>query len=170
MQHCMLQLLLQPDVRMNNKSQHKEVSPAARMNYKWQESTFVCICSISKHKNNRVFLTTFSHGDTVPIWTFTIVSTIILLDVLFLLNSDWSLCLKWGWETLLFGSRWVALSHWKIGSGFLARYGLCTEALPSVISIGPQQVRCSLWSARWWCLSSFSRCVSQTHFILLLPL
>lgn len=43
MQRCMLQLLLQPNVPMNNKSQPKEVSPAARMTLKSLQSKGVCL-------------------------------------------------------------------------------------------------------------------------------
>lgn len=89
-------------------------------------------CIVSNHKNNKEFLATFSHGDTVPIWTFTIVSTIIVLDVLFLLNTDCSLCLKWGWETLcleadesLKNRKWLSgtlrLVHWSAAFGCINR-------------------------------------------------
>lgn len=42
-QRCMLQLLLQQNAPMNNKSQHKEVSPAARMTLKSLIKVSLCI-------------------------------------------------------------------------------------------------------------------------------
>lgn len=108
MQCCMLQLLLQPDVQMNNKSQHKEVSPAACVNYKSLESKCF-VASLTTRTIKHV-----SHL-SVQIWTFMIVSTIIVLDVLFLSNTGCSLFKMELWNTV-----WKQMSHpdslenWKV--------------------------------------------------------
>lgn len=81
-QRCMLQLLLQQNAPMNNKSQHKEVSPAARMTPP----------KVSLRVFRAFFFFKLEHSSVsaVLVWTLVIVFTIPGSDVLFLPNTGWA--------------------------------------------------------------------------------
>lgn len=84
-QRCMLQLLLQQNAPMNNKSQHKEVSPAARM-------TLKSLLKVSLRVFRAFFFFKLEHSSVsaVLVWTLVIVFTIPGSDVLFLPNTGWA--------------------------------------------------------------------------------
>lgn len=81
-QRCMLQLLLQQNAPMNNKSQHKEVSPAARTALK-------SLLKVSL-RVFRAFFFKLEHSSVsaVLVWTLVIVFAIPGSDVLFLPNTE----------------------------------------------------------------------------------